>query len=275
MPIELPSGAAAHSDRNPESSRTDLFKLAVITIASIFAVVWLASALVNLVIWWIPPSVEQKLGAAIVPVYERMAQPSPTQDTLNQLLDRLEAYLPAEQRKGRNYQVLYIPQPIVNAAAIPGDRLLIYKGLLQQAQSENELVMVMGHELGHFAHRDHLRGLGNAILLQIVLSTLFGDSGSIGSLGASSIAALSRAQFSQAQERQADELGLTLLNRYYGHVAGAVDFFDRIRQKNPQEIDLLASHPTPQSRVTALQTLIQQRGYSIGQKAPLPAELVP
>ncbi|OUC14655.1 MAG: peptidase M48 [Alkalinema sp. CACIAM 70d] len=273
MPIEIPSGTAAHSDRNPESNGFDLFKLAVLGIGFVIGTIWLISVIVHLIIWWIPPSVEQKLGAAIVPTYERMAEAGATQEKLNQLLDQLEAKLPADKRKDRNYQVLYIPQPIVNAAAIPGDRILIYKGLLNQTESENELVMVMGHELGHFTNRDHLRGLGNALLIQLAFTALTGDGGSLVSLGASSIAALSRAQFSQTQETQADEVGLQLLNAYYGQVAGAVDFFDRVSRKDRKQIDFLATHPAPKSRVDHLQQLIQQKGYKVGSKTPLPSDL--
>ncbi|MEP0779976.1 M48 family metalloprotease [Microcoleus sp. ZQ-A2] len=48
--------------------------------------------------------------------------------------------------------------------ALPGDAIVIYADLVQQAKSQNELMMVLGHELGHFAHRDHWRGLGGAYL---------------------------------------------------------------------------------------------------------------
>ena len=50
---------------------------------------------------------------------------------------------------------------------------VIYQGLLAQAESENELMMVLGHELGHFANRDHLRGLGRALLVQIAIAAFF------------------------------------------------------------------------------------------------------
>jgi predicted Zn-dependent protease len=272
MPIELPPGTAAHSDRNPEVSTNQLFRLLVIVVGFIVGAILLVNLLVNAIVWWIPPSAEQALGQAIVRQYDRTAQLSPPEQErqayLNQLLQKLGSKLPAEQQ--REFQLFYIPDPVVNAAAVPGNYILVFDGLLKQASSENELVMVLGHELGHFTNRDHLRALGNGLLLQIALGIVTGgDPSSWTAMGAASVGELSRAQFSQKQERQADEVGLTLLNAYYGHAAGATDFFDRISQKTRAEIALLASHPTPKSRVQDLKNLILQRGYTEGEKKSL------
>lgn len=272
-PIKLAPGTAAYSDRNPLSSSPQLLKLAALILSVILVGFWSVLALVNAIVWWIPPSVEQQLGALIVPTYEKLSQPSPTQDTLNQLLDRLEAKLPSDQK--RDYQILYIPEPTINAGAIPGDRILIYQGLLKEVKSENELMMVLGHELGHFAHRDHLRGIGQGLLLQLAFTVLVGDAGSLQSIAASSAAALSRARFSQAQETQADELGLTLLQATYGQVAGATDFFERMSQKERSDLTaILATHPTSKNRVADLQKLIRSRGYTVGERSPLPPSLI-
>ncbi len=264
--MQLPPGNASYSDRNPEPQSRDLFKLFVICVASLMAIIWGIFALGSAIVWWIPPSVEQQLGNLVLPVYRQQAKPGKTQDQLNDLLNNLETHLPPTNPT-RNYQILYINQPIINAAAVPGDRILVYQGLLEKVESENELMMILGHELGHFKNRDHLRGLGNALLLQIVFSSLFGDIGSVAAIGTTSIEAISRAQFSQKQETQADDVGLDLLYKHYGHVAGATDFFDRIR--DIPNIPLLASHPAPASRVEQLKTLIRDRQYPIRQKVPL------
>ncbi|MGF1499965.1 MAG: M48 family metallopeptidase [Elainellaceae cyanobacterium] len=273
MSIELPPGTAApRDDRNaPANNRQLLILLGLFAGAIIFAV-WLAGFLVGNLITLIPPGVEQQLGAVIVPVYERQAEPSAVQTTLNDMLDRLEDHLP-EEHQARDYQVLYIPEPVVNALAIPGDRVIIYKGLLAEMESENELMMVLGHELGHFQNRDHLRGLGRQVTVRLALATIFGDAGSIGALASSGVAAISNSEFSKGQERQADEVGLTLLNETYGYVAGATDFFARMSEQRGAELAFLATHPTSKSRVERIEKLIRQRDYSIGERSPLPESL--
>ncbi len=269
----MSSKSANYSNRNSPPSNRQLLIIFGIFAGFTIGIIWLISWIASSLVWLIPPSVEQQLGAVIVPVYERLATPSQAQSTLNELLNRLEANLPPEQRQNRDYQVLYIPEDTVNALAIPGDRIIIYSGLVKQAQSENELMMVLGHELGHFAHRDHLRSLGRAVLTQIAIAYLVGDVGWIGSTAASGIAALSNAQYSQSQESQADEVGLNLLQQTYGHVAGATDFFARMSQKQDLDIDFLATHPAPGRRVKELQQLIKQRNYRVEKKLPLPPTL--
>ncbi|MGD1897161.1 MAG: M48 family metallopeptidase [Phormidesmis sp.] len=172
--------------------------------------------------------------------------------------------------------MLYVPEETVNALAIPGDRVIIYKGLLANAESENELMMVLGHELGHFANRDHLRGLSRSIMLRLSLSAEFGDLGSLGSIATNSIASLSNAQFSQSQETQADEVGLTLLEAEYDHAAGATDFFSRMAQESERipSIDILASHPPSEARVREIEEMIEARGYSVEEKTPLEPSLI-
>ncbi|NEZ56736.1 peptidase M48 [Leptolyngbyaceae cyanobacterium CCMR0081] len=273
MPMELPPGTAAYSDKTPPPSHHQLLVLLGLFLAGIAIAIAIAFWLAGALVWFIPTRVEQQLGRAIVPIYAAQAEVSATQATLNQLLDRLETYLPAAQTNGRNYQVLYVPDQTVNALAIPGDHIIIYQGLLAEVASENELMMVLGHELGHFANRDHLRGLSRQVLIRLSLSSLLGDFGSWGSIASASISTLSTAQFSQQQEQHADRLGLTLLNQVYGHVAGATDFFDRLSRSERPGLAILASHPPSKKRVRNLERLIAQQGYRVGDKAPLPDAL--
>jgi predicted Zn-dependent protease len=273
MPIELPPGTAGYSDRNPPPRNRQLLKLLGIAVALIIFLIWAFGAIANQIIGWIPPSVEQQLGRVFIPAFEKLSLPSETQTTLNQLLDRLETHLPQKQQPQRNYQLFYIPDKTVNAMALPGDRIVVYRGLLEQVKSENELMMVLGHELGHFAHRDHLRGLGQALLWQVALGTLFGDPGSLTAIAGAGVAKLSSAQFSQQQELQADEFGLTLLYQTYGHVGGAADFFAAMAQKGNQDIDWLDSHPASRKRVQSIQSLAKRNRYLLQTPVPLPETL--
>ncbi len=261
------------SSKNESESNSQIVIIVIMFLGAIALVFLLLNLLVNSFINIIPPEVEQKLGDVIVPIYETQAVNSPQQTTLNRLLDRLETNLPSSQKDHNQYQVLYIPEDTVNAIAIPGNKIIIYQGLLKEVRSENELMMVLGHELGHFAHRDHLRGLGNALILRMTISFFLGDTSIFYSAIATSIKAISDAQYSQTQEKQADEFGLMLLNKTYNHVAGATDFFTKLSKKQNSNLDFLASHPAPAKRVKAIKKLIKQNKYSLDSLTPLPTSL--
>jgi predicted Zn-dependent protease len=260
------------SSKNTDSSNRQLLIAAGLIVGTFIVGIWLLLSIVGRLIYFIPPQVEQNIGKLIVPVYEQQAAEGEVQDSLNKLLDRLETNLPQETQQARDYRILYISDDTVNALAIPGDRVIIYQGLLAKVESENELMMVLGHELGHFAHRDHLRGIGNALVLRMVVASLFGDLG-IFQPAANSVRALADASYSQKQEKQADEFGLTLLDRTYGHVAGATDFFAKLSKEKKRSISFLSSHPASKTRVRELQKLIKQNRYQLKDKSPLPEVL--
>lgn len=260
------------SDRNPSVSNRQLLILLGIFV-SVFAVAIIiiissASLIVNWAVTKIPIRVEQQLGSLIVPIYEEKAKASPQQDTLNKLLNRLESQLDNQSQAKRDYRVLYIPEKTVNALAIPGDVIIIFKGLVQAVKSENELMMIFGHELGHFAHRDHLRGLGKTLIIRVAIASVFGDN-VILTNSANLIEAITNTRYSQSQEYQADEFGLILLNKTYGHVAGATDFFENLKAQEKLNWDFFASHPAPEKRVKRLKKLIQHKQYELGNDSPL------
>lgn len=258
------------SNDNPEVNNRQLLMIIALFgglgISIILGLFILVNNLVNL----IPVSLEHKIGALITEGLKQKSSPSSTEMELNKIVDNLENLLPDDSLSKRDYQVLYLPEDTVNALAIPGDKIIIYEGLLKQVKSENELVMILSHEIGHFAHRDHLRSLGNVILLKIVINALIGDIEILQS-GADIANVLANAQYSQSQETKADEFALNLLNKYYHHVAGATDFFESLKDENKQDkiTAFFASHPHPEKRVKHLKELIKNNNYTLGEKRNL------
>jgi predicted Zn-dependent protease len=258
------------SDRNPEPNNRDLLTLLLFFSSAIVTIIIVIFILINQVINFIPVELEQKLGSIITSQLNLKNNDSPTQKELNKLLDKLEQKIPKDNIANRDYQLIYVPEKTVNALAVPGDIIIIYQGLLEKMDSENELMMVLGHEIGHFAHRDHLRKIGNVFLMQLLFSFLFGQNDLLSS-GANLTNLIVNSQYSQKQETAADQFGLELLNQYYGHVAGASDFFAELEKENQlnEQIAFLSSHPLPEKRVQDINQLIEKNNYILGEKQPL------
>ena len=265
------------SDRNPSPSNRQLLIILGIWTGIIVIMISLMISFVSLLADWaithIPISWEQKLGELIVPVYEQKAKDSPQQEILNNLLDRLESQLNNKLLKNRDYRVIYIPEKNVNAFAIPGDVIGIFEGLVKEVKSENELMMILGHELGHFANRDHLRNLGKTLAIRVAIASLFGDNSTLANSVGVVIETISNARYSQEQEYQADEFGLILLNKTYGHVTGATDFFKNFKEKENLGWDFFSSHPAGNKRVKRLEKLIKQKQYKLGEYSDLELNL--
>ncbi len=147
--------------------------------------------------------------------------------------------------------------------------------LIEELESENELMFILAHELGHFANRDHLRGLGRRLVLTAISTFLFGVDSHVTNLLMNSLLSVEM-KFSQRQEMQADLFALDLLNQHYGHIAGATDFFKKISREDTHNrlTYFFATHPYPPARIQTLQDQIQTREYSTGEKLALDETLM-
>jgi predicted Zn-dependent protease len=240
-------------------------------LVGIIIVVYLAlGAVVDFVVPRLPTGIERGLGRLYARSFESW-EPTPAEAYLQELVDALTAELDDPEAQ---YKVHVIPSSQPNAMALAGGHIIVLSGLLEEMDSENELAFILAHELGHFAHRDHLRGLGRGLVMMAISTALVGVDNQITNLLMRSVMTVEM-KFSQRQETQADLFALHVLNLHYGHIAGATDFFEKISQTDTRGrlTYYFATHPYPPDRIAKLQQKIEELGYQTGEKRPLDARL--
>ncbi len=177
------------------------------------------------------------------------------------LVDRLAAHWPESPY---DFRVVISDSDVANAMAFPGGLIVVTQGLLDQVESQNELAFVLGHELGHFRNRDHLRALGRGIVLSMFfLATTGGDVAGIGITAAD----LTLRGFSRRQETRADEFGLAVVNAEYGHVNESWRLFERWGAEDNAMSRLtsyLSTHPDSGNRIVDMREHAAARGWSLG-----------
>jgi predicted Zn-dependent protease len=262
-----------HIDENLNVSKTHpLAELAwlvggMLLLALVFYLVLGVTA--DLAVAKIPIKAEAWLGEHFVESFEANEDEA-LRRRLQRLLDNLPADSPLHQYR---FTVQLVNNEEVNALALPGGHIVVFSGLVEQAESENELAMVLAHELGHFAHRDHLKRLGRGLGLTVAAMLVFGEDSAISRL-VSNLFLVTENSYSRQQESDADRFGLALLVNSFGHAGGATDFFARVGKKAGSRAPyLLASHPHPDDRIEALQKLIRENGYPVEMNAPLGIDL--
>lgn len=148
--------------------------------------------------------------------------------------------------------------PDVNAFALPGGTILITTGLLEAVGSEAELAFVLGHELGHFAHRDHMRGLGRGVALatfQVAMASV-GIGRPVTNLANHLDHAASR-RFDRNHESAADEFGVDLLYTCYGNTDGAGAFMRTLAEHESDSaggLGYLSTHPDIGDRLALIRS---------------------
>jgi Zn-dependent protease with chaperone function len=234
-----------------------------------------AAAGVDQVVRHLPPGLEQRLfSTAWVGEFGlgEQGEVDPRAQRMQELLGRLERHWVGHPYECR---VAVWEQEPPNALALPGGRILVTTGLLEQVESENELAFVLAHELGHFRNRDHLRGLGRGLALALVMAAVGAGGGGSAAELAAVAGELAGRGFDREQERSADRFGLSLVAAEYGHVAGAAKFFERLPEP-AGDVELrigsyLATHPLNRERVEALRRVAEEGGWpSTGELRPLP-----
>ena len=133
---------------------------------------------------------------------------------------------------------------------------------LDEIESENELAFVLGHELGHFKHRDHLRGMGRGIVLFAMAMFLMGPDSDVGDIIFNTLGVAQQA-YSREQESAADRFALDVVQCHYGHVGGSTRFFEMMKEKSetPAFLKYYSSHPADQKRIDDLKALAQEKQY--------------
>ncbi len=263
-------------------SRTHPLREALLLVGGVaaiaLAVAAVAAVSVDLVAPHIPIELEVRLFSGWFDrAVEADAAVDPREQSLAELLGRMAGHWP-ESPYAFEIAIWDVPEP--NAVALPGGVIAVTHGLLENVESENELAFVLGHELGHFRHRDHLRGLGRGVAFSLLLVAVgVGGGGSAVEL-ASLAGEFAQRGFDREQEIEADRFGLALLAAEYGHVAGAEAFFEHLPELGGPGEGALASyfstHPLHADRIQALQATAREMGWALrGEHRPLPALSTP
>jgi beta-barrel assembly-enhancing protease len=168
---------------------------------------------------------------------------------LKVLSDRLSAVSAIE----RPFKVKVYDWSIMNAFAVPGDNVVLTKGMIETVTSADEIAGVLAHEMGHgielHPETGFIRTVGLAAAVEIMLG---GSSGALANMGL----LLANLRSTRAAEREADIEGLRLLRQAKISPAGLEQFFERISKEMPDRsdsntsraLDMFSTHPPTAER---------------------------
>lgn len=265
-------------EKNDNVSETSALRELAVLLGGLLGIVAGAYFLLGLAVDWVVPHVSPGLEAALAEnLLDRFGDDDETADERTRALRRLADRI-SEGCVSLPYRVrVHLDESeAVNAAALPGGHIVVFSGLIDELDSENELAFVLFHEMGHFANRDHLRGLGRALVLAVVSSAILGPDNPISNLLSGGLQ-LTELHFSREQETAADEYAVRMLHCAYGHVAGADGFFREMMAREGRSDQLtvyLRTHPLSGDRVEHILEFARWMEFETdGAQEPLPAAL--
>jgi predicted Zn-dependent protease len=145
-------------------------------------------------------------------------------------------------------QAEVVSSRVPNAFALPGGKIYLLNGLLQKAQSPDELAGVIAHEMGHVSHRDHLRMMIHHGGVSFLMGLLFGDV-----TGSSAVIFVTRSLFevsyTREAEQNADASAIETMHALGRSPAPMGDLLFRITgAEGGHTIGILATHPLTEDR---------------------------
>ncbi|SOB95567.1 M48 family metalloprotease [Thalassospira xiamenensis] len=170
-----------------------------------------------------------------------------------------------------DFEVVIIPDDTPNAAALPGGLILVHTGMLELVDTENELLSILGHEIGHYNGRDHLEGLGRQAVGVALSAMMFQADAVLTTWIAGWPKMLADLDYSRSQELDADKWGLDIVMAKYGHATDVAATFAKLAtmQEDESMLDYLGTHPHPMDRVRRLNKMVADRNLPLGQAVPL------
>lgn len=213
----------------------------------------LASAAIVLVVLqlpqWLAPIVpmtwEKRLGDVMVgDLGGRFCETPASQAALAALKQRLD---PGDQP----LEIHIANFDMVNAVALPGGKVVIFRGLIDKADSPDELAGVLAHEIGHVRKRHVMQSLLRQFGLSIVLGGANGQAGQ----ALNTLAALT---YSRSAEAEADRYSIERMRAAQISPLPTAAFFARLGgdekklgKASKAALTYISSHPLSLQREAA------------------------
>lgn len=193
---------------------------------------------------------ERELGDGVI---EQLIASEPVCDdptlrrSIDDIVTRLRSGLP-DQRY--DFRVTIVDDTLVNALAVPGGAMVVFRGLLRSSASPEELAGVLAHEMQHVQLRHGTR----ALMRQLPL--LMGG----GSDAAAILGVLGALSYARADEEEADEEGMRLITAARVDPRGMISFFDKLEQiagPGSPVLTYLSTHPATGERRSVLAAMAE------------------
>ena len=232
---------------------------------------FIVPALAGRLALFIPTEKETRVGSAVLRQIERLLSNEEAGDWRctnpkgQAALEQMAQALQHGQEFPYAIRVGVVDHEMINAFALPGGHIIVMRGLIEMAETPEQLAAVIAHELGHVAQRDPieqaLRAAGTAGLLSLVLGDATG--GAVLTLVGKHLIS---AKNSRDVEARADDFALAQMAKAGVSPEALAEFFELLLQEmgDPAfDMGWISSHPPSVARAAHARAAVQTaRNYN-------------
>ena len=155
----------------------------------------------------------------------------------------------------------------VNAFCMPGGKIVVYEGLLRICSSDDELAVVVGHEVAHAVAKHSNERISQQLLseygAQIIGQALSKKSESIQKIGNTVYGLGSEygvtLPFSRKHESEADYMGLIFMTMAGYNPSTAITFWQKMSANGGANIpEFMSTHPSDATRINDIKEYLSE-----------------
>ena len=195
---------------------------------------------------------------------------------INNYIERLGRKLSMDGTNEKlSLKFFIVDDPSINAFAMLGGIIGIHTGLIFAANTESELSSVLSHEIAHITQKHLLRLFDSqarnsfksylAIAIAILAARSNPQVASGAVVAANAAQVQSALDFTRENEKEADRVGIEILNKSGFDPKGFIDFFrtlDRFNQfSSGAAPSFLRTHPITSDRISDIQDRLKEFQY--------------
>lgn len=182
-------------------------------------------------------------------------------------------------RAGRwAWEINLIRSKQVNAFCMPGGKMAVYSGLLDELNlTDDEVAMVMGHEISHALEEHARQRAAQAEISNLganVVSQLTGF-GNLGNMDIGSNAKMLSLRFSRQEETEADLIGMDIAARAGYDPRAAITLWQKMGAVLKAGDEFTSTHPSGRSRIAVLQAHMNEVLPLYAKAMNMPMEKLP
>jgi predicted Zn-dependent protease len=202
----------------------------------------------------LPRSVDEQLGKLALEHMQlggEVVEDAALKKGVSEVVDRLAR----QAGGGFSFKVTVVDSATVNAFALPGGFIVVYTGLIRNAESPAQLAGVLAHEMAHVTLRHGMRRIAQSVGIVAAIQLLFGDVSGLAAIAMELLREGAINSYSRDQEREADMQGVQTLRRAHIDPAALADFFALLAKKQtslPAAIAWLGTHPDLNERIATV-----------------------
>lgn len=263
--------------REPESGRISGRAIGVAGVLAVLSILGILFFLIPNVASWVvrlvPPAVETRIGEAYArQLLELAERTGPDRiaticrsPAAEKILQRRADELAALMESPFPITITVVRFPVANALTFPGGHIVIFSALLEKAESGDEVIGVLAHEIAHVVRRDPLQVAVKRTGAALLVSLLVGDFTGGAALAAGT-SALLESGYSRDAEAASDAFAVTALNQLGLSAHPLADFLTRIQKASPGTDIIpgfLSTHPGTAARADTIRRLAQGAGRAM------------